>query len=72
MTLVRVNETNSGSDFLILNLRMVTRVEVRNFKEEQDEHQARAFFSDGGSINLVGADADRVIAALEDIVGSRI
>jgi hypothetical protein len=50
----------------------VTRVEVRNFKEEQDEHQARAFFSDGGSINLVGADADRVIAALEDIVGSRI
>ena len=69
MTLVRVNETNSGSDFLILNLQMVTRVENRNFKDEQDKHQARVFFSDGGSVNLVGTDADRVVAALEDFAG---
>ncbi len=69
MTLVRVNETDSGSDFLILNLQMVTRVEGRNFKDEQDKHQGRVFFSDGGSVNLVGADADRVIAALEDFAG---
>ncbi len=69
MTLVRMNETDSGSNFLIVNLQMVTRVEGRNFKEEQDKHQARVFFSDGGSVNLVGADADRVIAALEDFAG---
>ena len=69
MTLVRVNETNSGSDFLILNLQMVTRVENRNFKDELDKHQARVFFSDGGSVNLVGTDADRVVAALEDFAG---
>ena len=64
--MVRVDETDSGSDFLILNLQMVTRVEGRNFKDEQDKHQSRVFFSDGGSVNLVGADAGRVIAALED------
>ena len=69
MTLVRVNETDSGGDFLVCNLQMVTRVEGRNFKDEQDKHQARVFFSDGGSVNLVGADADRVIAALEDFAG---
>ena len=69
MTLVRVNETDSGSDFLIVNLQMVTRVEGRNFKDEQDKHQARVFFSDGGSVNLVGSDADRTIAALEDFAG---
>ena len=69
MTLVRVNERDSGSDFLILNLQMVTRVEGRNFKDEQDKHQGRVFFSDGGSLNLVGADADRLIAALEDFAG---
>jgi hypothetical protein len=69
VTLVRVNETDSGNDFLIVNLQMVTRVEGRNFKDEQEKHQARIFFTDGGSINLVGADADRVIAALEDFAG---
>ena len=69
MTLVRVNETDSGSNFLIVNLQMVTRVEGRNLKGEQEKHQARVFFSDGGSVNLVGADADRVIAALEDFAG---
>ena len=69
MTLIRVNETGSGSDFLILNLQMVTRVEGRNFKEEEEKHQARVFFSDGGSVNLVGADADRLTAALEDFAG---
>jgi hypothetical protein len=69
VALVRVDETNSGGDFLIVNLQMVTRVEGRNFKDEQDKHQGRVFFSDGGSVNLVGADADRVIAALEDFAG---
>ena len=69
MTLVRVNETDSGGGFLICNLQMVTRVEGRNFKDEQDKHQARIFFSDGGSVNLVGADANRVIATLEDFAG---
>ena len=69
MTLVRVNETELGSNFLIVNLQMVTKVEARNLKEEQEKIQARVFFSDGGSINLVGADADRVIAALEDFAG---
>ena len=69
MTLIRVNETDSGNDFFIINLQMVTRVEGRNFKDEQLKHQARVFFSDGGSINLVGTDADRVIAALEDFAG---
>ena len=69
MTLVRVNETDSGSNFLIVNLQMVTRVEGRNYNDEQEKHQARVFFSDGGSVNLVGADADRVIAALEDFAG---
>jgi hypothetical protein len=69
VTLVRVNESDSGSDFLILNLQMVTRVEGRNFKEEQDRHQARVFFSEGGSVNLIGTEADRVITALEDFAG---
>ncbi len=69
MTLVRVNETDSGGDFLILNLQMVTRVEGRNYNDEEEKHQARVFFSDGGSVNFVGTDADRVIAALEDFAG---
>ncbi len=69
MTLMRVNETNSGGHFVIANLQMVTRVECRNFEVEQGRHQARAFFSDGGSINLVGQEADRFIAALEDFAG---
>ena len=42
---------------------------VKDFKDGQDKHQGRVFFSDGGSVNLVGADADRVIAALEDSAG---
>jgi hypothetical protein len=69
VTLVRVNKTDSGGGFLICNLQMVTRVEGRNFKDEQDKHQARIFFSDGGSVNLVGADADRVVSAMEDFAG---
>ncbi len=36
--MVRVNETDSGSDFLIVNLQMVTRVEGRNFRVEQEKH----------------------------------
>ncbi len=69
MTLVRVNETETGSDFLIVNLQMVTRVDCRNLEKEQEKHQARVFFSDGGSVNLLGVDADRVITALEDFAG---
>ena len=42
---------------------------VKDFKDGQDKHQGRVFFSDGGSVNLVSADADRVIAALEDFAG---
>jgi hypothetical protein len=34
MTLVRVNESNSGGDFIIVNLQMVTRAECRNFDAE--------------------------------------
>jgi hypothetical protein len=44
VTLVRVNETNSGSDFLILNLQMVTRAEARNFKDEQERHHDTGLF----------------------------
>jgi hypothetical protein len=69
MTLIRTNKADSGGDFLILNLQLVTRVEGRNFEDEQGKHQARVFFSDGGSVNLVGADADRVLSALEDFAG---
>ena len=69
MTLVRVNETDSGGEFSILNLQMVTRVECRNFGGEQDKHQATVFFSDGASVVLVGADTDRTLSALEDFAG---
>ncbi len=69
MTLVRVNETDSGGEFSVLNLQMVTRVECRNFDGEQDKHQATVFFSDGASVVLVGADTDRTLSALEDFAG---
>ena len=71
MTLVRVSEPGYDGKFLILNLQMVTRLECRNFDEEQDRHQAGVFFSDDGSVNVVGAEADRVISALEDFAGRR-
>lgn len=66
MTLVRVNATDSGSEFSILNLQTITRVDCRNFGGEREERQATVFFSDGGNVVLTGADADRVINALED------
>jgi hypothetical protein len=69
MTVVRVNESDSGGDFIIVNLQMVTRVEGRNFDAEQGSHRATVFSSDGGSVSLAGADADRVISALEDFAG---
>ena len=69
MTLVRVNETDSGGEFSILNLQMITRVECRNFDGEQERHQATVFFSDGGTVVLTGTDADRTISALEDFAG---
>ena len=69
MTLVRVNESDSGGEFSVLNLQMITRVECRNFEQEQEKHQATVFFSDGGNVVLTGVDADRTIRALEDFAG---
>ncbi len=68
MTLVRVNESESGGDFVLLNLRAVARVECHGFDGEQARHRA-AIFTSGGNVQLAGADADRVIAALEDFAG---
>lgn len=69
MTLARVNQTDSGGEFSILNLQMINRVECRNFDRGQDEHQATVTFPDGGRVVLAGADADRVVSALEDLLG---
>jgi hypothetical protein len=66
MTLVRVNAADSGSEFSILNLQTITRVDCRNFVGEREDRQATVFFSDGGNVVFTGADADRVINALED------
>ena len=70
MTLVRVNETDSeGGGFTVLNLQMVARVNCSGFDEGQQGHRATVFFSDGGMVELVGTDADRVLNALEDSAG---
>ena len=69
MTLMRVNESDSGGDFVLLNLRAVAKVECRGFDGEQRRHRATIFTSGGGSVHLVGAEADRVVAALEDLEG---
>ena len=66
MTLVRVEETDSGGDFTILNLQMVARVKCAGFDGSQQEHRATVVFSDGGMVELVGMDADRVLNAMED------
>jgi hypothetical protein len=50
MTLIRVNETESGGEFLILNLQTITRVECRNFGQGQERHQAAVAFPDGGRV----------------------
>lgn len=68
MTLVRVNATDSGDEFSILNLQMVTRVDCRNFAGEREERRATVFFADGGNVALSGVDADRVVNALEEFV----
>ena len=47
MTLVRVEETDSGG-FTVLNLQMVARVKCAGFEGSQQEHRASVFFSDGG------------------------
>ena len=39
VTLVWVDVTDSGSNFLIVNLQMVTRVEGRNSEDEQERRQ---------------------------------
>ncbi len=69
MTLVRVNQIDSGDEYSMLNLQMITRVECRNFEQEQEKHHATVFFSDGGNVVLTGVDADRTIRALEDFAG---
>ncbi len=69
MTLMRVNETDSGGDFVLLNLRAVAKAECHGFDGEQHRHRATIFTSGGGSVHLVGAEADRVVAALEDLGG---
>lgn len=69
MTQVRVTKSDSGSEFSVLNLQMITRAECRNFDREQDKHQVTVFYSDGASVVLVGADADRTLSALEDFSG---
>ena len=66
MTLVRVEETDSGGGFTILNLQMVARVKCAGFDGSQQEHRATVVFSDGGIVELVGMDADRVLNAMED------
>ncbi len=68
MTLVRVNETDSGS-FDVLNLQMVTRIRCVGFEGDQEGHRATVVFADGGMVELVGVDADRVLNALEDFAG---
>jgi hypothetical protein len=69
MTLVRVNESDSSGDFVLLNLRAVARAECYGFDSEQHRHRATIFTSGGGSVQLVGADADKVVSALEDLAG---
>ncbi|MCA1717068.1 MAG: hypothetical protein LC781_09585 [Actinobacteria bacterium] len=68
MTLVRVEETDSGG-FTVLNLQMVARVKCAGFDGRQQEHRATVFFSDGGMVELAGTDADRVLNAMEDFAG---
>ena len=66
MTLVRVKETDSGGGFTVLNLRTVTRIDCAGFGGGQQERRASVSFSDGGTVELVGTDADRVLNAMED------
>ena len=68
MTLVRVKENDSGS-FTVLNLQMVARVRCSGYDAGQQRHRATLTFSDGGMVELVGADADRVLNAMEDFAG---
>ena len=65
LTLVRINEKNSGSDFLILNLQAVTMVKCRHFEKEQ-KREATVFFNDRARVKWVGADAERLVSALEE------
>ena len=69
MTLVRVKETDSGGGFAVLNLQMVTRVKCSGYDAGQQKHRATVSFSDGVMVELVGADADRVLNAMEDFAG---
>ena len=68
MTLVRVKENDSGS-FTVLNLQMVARAKCSGYDAGQQEHRATVIFSDGGMVELAGADADRVLNAMEDFAG---
>ena len=66
MTLVRVEQTDSGGGFTVLNLQMVARMKCAGFDGSQQEHRATVVFSDGEMVELVGMDADRVLNAMED------
>src|SRR5215210_4955185 len=68
MPLLRVEETDSGG-FTVLNLQMVARVKCAGFDGRQQEHRASVFFADGGTVELAGTDADRVLNAMEDFAG---
>ena len=65
LTLVRINKKNSGSNFHILNLQAVTMVKCRHFENEQ-KREATVFFNDRALVKLVGADAERLVSALEE------
>ena len=59
MTLVRVNEKNSGGDFLILNLQAVSMVKCRHFENEQKRHQAMVFSHDRSWVKLMSTAVGR-------------
>ena len=64
-----MNESDSGGDFVLFNLQTVAKAECHGFDSEQHRHRATIFTSGGGSVQLVGADADKVVSALEDLAG---
>ena len=66
---MRMEETDSGGGFPVLNLQMVARVKCTGFDGRQQEHRTTVFFSDGGMVELAGTDADRVMNAMEDFAG---
>ena len=54
MTLMRVNESDSGGEFVLLNLRAVARMECHGFDGEQRRHRVTIFTSGGGACTWSG------------------